>query len=496
MPVPSIRSGDTLIKRSQLLDHAAQAAGALARLGVMSGDRVALILKNNMAFVELSLAIAKLGAITVPVNWHFTVAEVDVLLKDCGAKCVFIQHDLTDRLSPQAAKTMAVIMVGDDTAPCPYTAWRRAAAPYAGPAHDAPSAMVYTSGTTGQPKGVRREPATPDQAAAMQAVRSHLYQMDASSRVLVPGPLYHALPNQFALHAIMVAEYTDIMPNFDAKTMLATIERERITTIALAPIMFVRLLRLSADIRSRYDLSSLKWAIHAGGPCPNDIKRAMIQWWGPIIAEYYGGTETGPLTLSTSAEWLDHPGSCGKPLPNVELRIVDAQKQDVPHGQSGEIYARLWSYPDFTYHNDPQKRADTALGDLISLGDIGFQDDDGFLFLQDRARDMVISGGVNIYPAEVENAIFAIDGVDDCAVFGVADPEFGESVAAFIVSKYDGNKNLDSDTVRSALRQAIAGYKIPRTIWMIDHIERDASGKIRKHLLPEIWRKLMQADTK
>lgn len=480
MPVPTLRCGAATLDQLALNHNVAKVAGGLDALGVTSGDHVVLLLKNSIAFIEMTLGIGKLGAFAVPVNWHFAAAEIDLLLEDCAPKVIFVHEDLHASLPPTWHSKARVIVVGADGVPSDYASWRDESAAFAGPDRPAPGSIVYTSGTTGRPKGVKRLPPTPAQQAAMRAVRSNLYRTDSKSRVLVPGPLYHAFPNQFAVHGVLTAEHTEIMPRFDAEALLAIIERERITSVALAPIMFVRLLRLPAEVRNAYDITSLRWALHAGGPCADDVKQAMIDWWGPIVAEYYGGTEVGALTLCTSAEWMDRPGTCGKPLPDVELRIVDAGGSDVPRGEAGEIFGRLRAYPDFTYHNDPKKREDVGLGDLVSLGDIGYQDEDGYLFLCDRARDMVVSGGVNIYPAEVEKALFALPGIDDCAAFGIPDPEFGETLVAFIVGG-----DLDGEDLRKRLRTTIAGYKVPKAIVRVETLQRDASGKVRKYLLRE-----------
>jgi len=480
MSTPFIRCADAALDRDVLQTNVAKVAGGLDQLGIRAGDRVALLLKNSIEFIETSVALGKLGAFSVPLNWHFTEAEIDGLLEDCAPKAIFVHEELRDRIPLPWFDRSRVIIVGKTHTRSEYSDWRDQCPIYGGPDRPAPGSMVYTSGTTGRPKGVKRSAPTPEQQSAMREMRSRLYRLDPKSRALVPGPLYHAFPNQFALHSVLSAEYTEIMPRFDAEQLLATIERERITSVALAPIMFVRLLRLPEEIRRAYDLSSLRWAIHAGGPCADDVKRAMIEWWGPIVTEYYGGTEVGALTLCTSAEWLERPGTCGKPIEGVELKIVDAQGHDVAQGEAGEIFGRLWSYPDFTYHNDPDKRRAVALGPLVSLGDIGYQDADGYLYLCDRARDMVVSGGVNIYPAEVEKALFSLPGIEDCAAFGIPDPEFGEALVAVVVGD-----RLDGEALRSELRKAIAGYKVPRQIVSVAGLERDPSGKIRKHLLRE-----------
>ncbi len=480
MPVPNIRCGEAMLDRPALLANVAKIAGGLALLGLAPGDRVAIILKNSIEFIEITLGAGRAGVFAVPINWHFTATEVDALLEDCAPQVIFVHEDLRSCISPRWLSGVPVIAVGINEATSDYVTWRNGSPVYEGPERPAPGSIVYTSGTTGRPKGVKRALPTPKQQTAMRTVRSEMYRTDSSSRVLVPGPLYHAFPSQFATNAALTAEHTEIMPRFCPEALLAVIEREKITSVALAPIMFVRLLRLTTDVRNAYDLSSLRWAIHAGGPCAEDVKREMIDWWGPIIAEYYGGTETGPLTLCTSVEWLAHPGTCGKPMPSVELRVVDSKGRDVPRGEPGEIFGRLSSYPDFTYHNDPEKRQEVGLGSLVSLGDVGYQDSEGYLYLCDRARDMVVSGGVNIYPAEVEKALFALPGVHDCAAFGIPDPEFGETLVAFVVGE-----GLDGEELRKSLRISIAGYKVPKAIVTMMALERDASGKIRKHLLRE-----------
>ena len=481
MTAPRICCAGIGVDRTTLLANVAASAGGFRTLGIGPGDCVALLMRNSVAFVEITLAVGRVGGFAVPINWHFTTAEIAVLLEDCTPRVILVDAELVSALPSGWTERAHVIAVhGEPTPAMPealtYAPWRDAAAPYRGEPQASPGSIVYTSGTTGRPKGVRRLPPTAGQQRAMQQVRAKLYRSSAEDRVLIPGPLYHAFPNQLATHAALHAAQVEIMARFDAEELLGIIERERITSIGLAPIMFIRLLRLPQAVRSRYDLSSLRWAIHAGGPCPQDVKRAMIDWWGPVIAEYYGGTETGPLTLCTSAEWLAHPGTCGKPVEGARIRIVDPSGGDAPSGEAGEIFGRLDPYPDFTYHNDPDKRRSVGLDDLVSLGDVGYLDADGYLYLCDRLRDMIVSGGVNIYPAEVEAALLALPGVEDCAVIGAPDEEFGEAVVAFVVSR-----GLEGAALRRDLRGQVAGFKIPRDFVMVPTLDRDASGKLRKH---------------
>lgn len=476
----TIACGSVCITRTNLQVHAAQVAAGLRAAGVQAGESVALLLRNRIEFLEITHGIGRVGAYDVPLNWHLKSGEIEILLDDCSPRIIFADADLLRELPGAWLQRATVIVVNGENPTTSYVPWRDRCAPCPLPPTPAPGSMMYTSGTTGRAKGVQRHAPTSEQQKDMRAIRAALYQMEPSSRAMVPGPLYHALPNKFALHAALEAEHLTICPGFDPEDFLATIERERITTVAVAPIMFIRLLRLPDDVKRRYDLSSLRWALHAGGACPLDVKQAMIEWWGPIVAEYYGGTETGPLTLCTSQEWLSHPGTCGKPLPQARIKIVDADRRDVTQGLPGEIFARLLPYPDFTYRNDPDKRAAVALGELVSLGDVGYQDEKGYLYICDRIRDMIVSGGVNIYPAEVEGALLALPGVEDCAVIGVPDAEFGEAVVGFA-----SGSDLDATALRKQLRERIAGYKTPREIFILPSLGRDSSGKLKKSRLRE-----------
>lgn len=492
-----IRCRGARIARSDLAANAARVAGGLDAMGVSPGDRVAVLLRNALEFLEICTAVGRLGAYSVLINWHFRLGEIEALLDDAAPSVIFAHGDLADLIpEPFRASTPVILLDPSDGAgPAglsdarDYRQWRDSAVPFDGAARIAPGSIIYTSGTTGRPKGVERVAATSDQQRAMETVRSQVYGIGAETRALVPGPLYHAFPYQFAMLAAQRADYLEVMAGFDAEQLLATIARERITSVALAPIMMIRLLALPDDVRRRYDLSSLRWALHAGGPCPAETKRAMIAWWGPIVGEFYGGTETGPLTLCGSQEWLDHPGTCGRPLADVTLRIVNDAGDDVATGESGEIFGRLHCYPDFVYRNDPAKRASVARGDLVSLGDIGYRDADGYLYLCDRSRDMIISGGVNIYPAEIESALYGLSGVQDCAVVGTPDPEFGEAVVAFVAGE-----GVDGNDLRGALRALIAGYKVPREIIVVPSLERDDSGKIRKAHWRDRYLSLRAAD--
>jgi long-chain acyl-CoA synthetase len=308
----------------------------------------------------------------------------------------------------------------------------------------------------------------------------------------LPGPLYHSAPNSFGLRAAGDAARTILMPRFDAEELLAIIEGHRVTHMFMVPTMFVRLLKLPEHVRRGYDVSSLEFIIHAAAPCPADVKLAMIEWWGPILHEFYGGTESGPVTLSSSEDFLAHPGTVGRVVPGAIVRALDEDGNETPIGTPGELFMRIPYYPDFTYHNQPDKRREIDRGGLISIGDVGYFDAEGYLYICDRKRDMVISGGVNIYPAEIEAAILALDGIKDCAVFGIPDPEFGEALMA-IVEPQDASAIVPDD-VRAHLRGHLADYKVPRRIEIGRDLPREDSGKIFKRRLREpYWREAGRA---
>jgi long-chain acyl-CoA synthetase len=271
------------------------------------------------------------------------------------------------------------------------------------------------------------------------------------------------------------------MPRFEPEELLHLIERERIDTIFMVPTMFIRLLKLPEAVRRKYDVSSLRHVIHAAAPCPADVKRAMIEWWGPVIYEFYGSTESGAVTFATSEDALKKPGTVGRITPGAELRFVGEDGRVLEQGEIGEIYSRIAAHPDFTYHNKPEKRAEIEREGFITSGDVGYIDSDGYVFLCDRKRDMVISGGVNIYPAEIEAVLHSVAGVKDCAVFGIPDAEFGEVLMA-VIEPQAGAK-LDLAEIRAHLKASLADYKVPKHIEMQAGLPREDSGKIFKRRL-------------
>jgi long-chain acyl-CoA synthetase len=373
-----------------------------------------------------------------------------------------------------------------------YEAWLSAQTPHRGEMPTPTLIMFYTSGTTGHPKGVRRPAPTPAQMAANERLRRDVFGITPGIRCAVPGPLYHSAPNAFAMRAGRVARTMVLMPRFDPVGLLELIERERLDTMFMVPTMFIRLLKLPEEVRRRFDLSSLKFVIHAAAPCPPEVKRAMIEWWGPVINEFYGSTESSAVTLASSADTLKKPGTVGRAVEGAELRILDDEGRILPAGEVGEIFTRFASLPDFTYHNKPEARAAIDRNGFITSGDVGYLDADGYLFLCDRKRDMVISGGVNIYPAEIEAALVAHPAVKDCAAFGIPDEEFGESLCAHV--ELQPGKPATADEIRAYLGQHLAKFKIPKTIVFATALPREDSGKIfKRKLRAPYWEKAGRA---
>jgi long-chain acyl-CoA synthetase len=496
--------GDREIDWTAFDEAVQRAASGLERLGVADGDVVCLMLRNEPAFLEVVFAARRLGAYPCPINWHYKADEAGWILADSGAKVLVVAADLLPQIAtgippgvaviavrPEAA-TVAAFGIADEDARAPrdvpeWHEWVASHPPYAGPARTPRANMPYTSGTTGRPKGVRRVLPPPADAARIAAlVREALgrgYGIEPGMRALVSAPLYHSAPNLYSLQALLNEAHLVLEPRFDAERTLALIERHRLTHAYLVPTMYVRMLRLPDAAKRRYDLGSMRFVASTGSPCPPEVKRAMIEWWGPVFHECYASSEAGLITVISSPEALERPGSAGRAIGGGSLKILDEQGHELPPGAIGLIYARQPAYPDFTYNNNPAARARLERDGLWTLGDMGYLDADGYLYVCDRASDMVISGGVNIYPAEIEAVLATMPGVRDCAVFGIPDPEFGEGLAAAV--QPEPGATLDADSIRAYLTARIAGYKVPRTVALHAELPREESGKIFKRRLRE-----------
>ena len=476
------RSGDDVARRALRL------AGGLARLGVEDGDVIAVMLRNGPAFIDAIQSCQTAGCFYCPINWHFKADEVAFLLSDSGAKVFLVEADLLEALESIIPEGVQVLVNGAGTelaSGClAYEPWLAAQAPYAGAERTPRTHMAYTSGTTGLPKGVKRLAPAPQEreamAAAMQGLSRAAWGIEPGVRTLVSAPLYHSAPSSFAQQSILQAELMVVMPRFDAEQTLALIEQHRIDTVFLVPIMYVRLLRLPAEIKAKYDLSSVRFVASTGAPCAPDVKLAMLDWWGPVIYETYASSETGMITIQDPVSARRKPGSVGLPIGDTRIRIVDDQGSDCAVGEPGVIYVRQPAVPDFTYLNNEAARVKAGLDDLATVGDIGYLDDQGYLYICDRKSDMVISGGVNIYPAEIEHVLITLPGVTDCAVLGVPDAEYGESLLA-VVAATPGL--LSVEQVQQYVRERLASFKVPRRVELVDALPRDDNGKIAKRHL-------------
>jgi len=493
-----IISGQRRRDHAEVADRADRIASGLQKLGVRQSDSVCMLMRNDIAFVEAAYAAMRLGAYGVPVNWHFKPEEINYVLKDSGTRVLIAHADMLHQLRdavPSGVTSLSVATppeilanykIDPDQLSTPdfaidFEPWLQQHSRYDGPAVPQPQNMIYTSGTTGHPKGVRRAAPTPEQIANAEQMRAMIYGLKPGARALLPGPLYHSAPNSFGLRSGRLGGALVLMPRFEPEEFLRLIQDEKIDTVFMVPTMFIRLMKLSEQVRRQYDMSSLRHIIHAAAPCPADVKRAMIEWWGPVIHEFYGSTESGAVTFASSEDALRKPGTVGKISPGAELKFIGDDGSVLPEGEIGEIYSRIVGNPDFTYHNKPEKRAEIERDGFITSGDVGYIDEDGYVFLCDRKRDMVISGGVNIYPAEIEAVLHAVPGVHDCAVFGIPDEEFGEALMA-VVEPQPGVA-LDLASIRARLKASLADYKVPRHIEIQSGLPREDSGKIFKRRL-------------
>lgn len=504
----TIRSGSRVQALEQLQIRAGHAVQHLASLGCGQDDCIATMLRNDFPVFEVGSAAAQLDAVTVPINWHSTGEEISYILTNCDAGVLVAHADLyrevaayiPDNVVPVIVPTPPEIadayQVGPEQVLVPEGVenWDKALALH--PPGNIPAAvkpgmtMYYTSGTTGRPKGVRRiqRPSDDDTGAATQNMLGAIFGFDNDPMVaLITGPMYHSAPQSHAVMTLAHGGSLVLQPKFDAEQFLYLVQRFRITHVHLVPTMFIRLLKLPLATRERYDISSLRSVTHGAAPCPRDIKLDMIDWWGPIIGEYYGSTETAAVTFNSSLDYVARPGTVGKPLDGAIVKVLGPDGIELPAGEVGEIYARNTTVSDFTYHKDPDKRQASDRDGLISVGDVGYLDEDGYLFLTDRKNDMIISGGVNIYPAQIEDALHSCPGVRDCAVFGIPDEEFGEKVCAIVEPETSGRQ--DRDEIVSHLRDRVSGYMVPRHIEFRSDLPREDSGKIYKRKLrDEFWR--------
>lgn len=480
------------ITYSRLDARSNQSAHLFRSLGLKAGDHIALMMENRLEFLEICWAAQRSGLYFTAISRYLTQDEIAYILKDCGAKVVVV----SPKCAEQVADTRDVAdfyMVG--TPEPGFKSWEDALAKQpTTPIADEVTGydMLYSSGTTGRPKGIKRTvPPTPiDQPnPLMLLLSSKMCGITGDSTYLSPAPLYHAAPLRFSMMVATLGGTCIIMEHFDAEDFLKLVEKHKITQSQLVPTMFVRMLKLPEDVRKKYDVSSLKGAIHAAAPCPVEVKAQMIDWWGPILIEYYAGSEGNGVTVSDSTQWLSHRGTVGKSVVG-EIKILDENDQVVPVGQIGTVY--FAGGPQFAYHNDDEKtkKAYNANG-WSTLGDVGYLDDEGFLYLTDRKSYMIISGGVNIYPQETEDVLINHPDVADVAVFGVPNEEMGEEVKA-VVQAHDPSKAGPelANALMLYCRKHLSPIKCPKSIDFEMDMPRTPTGKlVKRHLRDRYWPK-------
>ncbi|CAB4881878.1 unannotated protein [freshwater metagenome] len=484
-----ITTWGALNDRTNRLVHYLRAAG------VQPGDRVALLAGNRREIEEVYLACASAGWLSVPINWHFAPDEVAYVLEDSGATALIVDGELQQvaaqalALSPATAGRSRLVMSPSPLAP--FESYEQALAS-ADPAEPDDQmlggVMFYTSGTTGRPKGVKNTAFTlgaPPEILKLSAGAMASVGIPSPGRTLLCGPQYHSAQWAFSFLPLVAGTTVVMQRKFVPEETLALIDEHAVTNVHLVPTQFVRLLRVDDAAKRAFSGQSLQLVLHGAAPCAPSVKRAMIDWLGSKVTEYYGATEGGVVTIISADEWIAKPGSVGRAMPIIELKIVTEDNADAAPGQEGVIHVRSLLGSDFEYLNEPGKTAEAhSEPGFFTLGDIGYLDVDGYLFLSDRKIDMIISGGVNIYPAEIEAILISHPAVMDVAVFGVPNDEFGEEVRAAVQltpnTRY--TPALDRD-LKTMVRSKMAGYKVPKHIDVVAEMPRSDAGKLLKRQL-------------
>lgn len=457
-------------------------------LGLVVGDHIATLMQNRLECVELTLASLLAGVWLTPINWHLQTEEVRYIVENSGAKALFCDASLAATAARAAQGRAPLVSIEDLDSTLSGVALRPAdldAAPG--------GMMIYTSGTTGRPKGVKRAQA-PSIAKTLAGWRKTAQQLglDGSGPHLITGPMYHAAPLLFAVYDLLNGAPIFALPRWDERHALAVLQEREVHHTHFVPTQFVRLLKLPEAERAAFSAKQLHLVLHGAAPIAPSVKKQMIAWWGPILVEYWGATEGGFCTLATSEEWLAHPGTVGKATENFEIFAVDAEKRRLAPGEIGDLYCRHKKLDRvFEYHGDPEKTAQAYLAPgVYTIGDIGYVDEHEFVYLSDRKSNMIISGGVNIYPAEIERILQEHPAVADAGVFGIPDEEWGESVKAVVALQPEWQQQLeDRDAANEKLRALemeilsfarahLAAYKLPRSIDFVPELPRTPMGKL------------------
>ena len=481
---------ETPITAGEMLANVNKITHALRARGLKAGSHVACVSGNRRETLELYFAAAQSGWFIVPINWHLTASEIAYILEDCGAEALLcipeFAQKCTEALSGAASDVSLRLCAGE------AEGFESLASVIQDQPADEPddrtpgAAMHYTSGTSGRPKGVRRRPpeSTPDENGARLGMFLWLFGLQPydNNVHLTLAPLYHTAILNFTAASLHMGHKAVLLPSWDAEAVLQRIDRYKVTHTHMVPTHFIRLLDLPEPVRAKYDVHSMTHAIHGAAPCPKKVKRQMIEWWGPVIIEYYAATEGGG-TIIDAATWLKKPGSVGQAWPGSFVEIRDENGEVLPAGEVGTVYMRMGEMT-FEYHGDEKKTQEAWQRGFFTVGDAGYLDEEGYLFLVDRKSDMIISGGVNIYPAEIESEMIMHPKVRDIAVFGIPHAEWGEEVKA-VVEPAEGvtpDEALATELLGWA-SEKLARYKCPRSIDFIQEMPRDPNGKLYKRKL-------------
>ncbi len=475
--------------RTNRLVHAFRAAG------LQPQDTIAIFAGNCVEYFEAMLACTHAGLVFVPVNWHFSAEELAYVIDNSGAKLMLVEEPYLATaqaalaLDATPTLTKCVAIRGEAEGFDAYAAFLDNQPAKEPEDQHLGGPMFYTSGTTGRPKGVKSSTfSVGGDLATMELIGGGLSQMLSipnDGTTYLCGPVYHSAQWAFSFLPLISGSQIVMRHKFDGEQTLVDIDTHKVTNVHLVPTQFHRLLRVDATARNDFDGKSLQIVWHGAAPCPAKVKREMIDWWGNVISEYYGSTEGSIVTTATAEDWLTKPGTVGKPSPIVEITIRDDDGKLVETGESGQIFVKSLMGSDFEYHNEPEKTASVHLEPgTYTFGDIGFLDEDGYLYLSDRKIDMIISGGVNIYPAEIEAILVTHPSVEDAAVFGVPNEEFGEEVKAAVkvIPDVEADAALAEDLIHHC-REHLAGYKAPRSIDFEAELPRHETGKLYKRLL-------------
>jgi long-chain acyl-CoA synthetase len=472
----------------ELLARVNQVSNGLRARGLVKGDVVAGVLPNGIDAMIMLLAIAQIGLYYVPVNWHLTAAEIAYIFGDCDAKIV-VYGEIDGMLAETVKEALATAGIPEEAAFAGHSGLAEGQSPEAPENRSSGSVMWYTSGTTGFPKGVQRslpDHAPEDTIPLTTWFFGEVCDLRPGDEVhLVTSPIYHSSPCAHALFAFHLGHTVVITPRFDAVNILELIEKHRVTNAMMVPTMFHRMLRLPAEVKTRYDVSSLRQVIHTGAACPVAVKKEIMEWWGPVLYEYYGSTESTIAFFVKPHDWLARPGTVGRPAPTFEAKILDENGEELPPGEPGMVYVKS-VIGAFEYRKDPGKTAASKRGEWYAPGDIGYLDEDGYLFLCDRRTDLIISGGVNIYPAEIEAALLDHPAVADVAVIGVPDEEWGHKVVTLIQPAPGVSTGPElSAELLAHCEPRIARFKHPRVIEYHDQLPRTPTGKLSRYRVRE-----------